>query len=62
MMRVAKLLMEESYLSAEVKAAMPTGHPAAVPMGYPAGAGAAMPTGRPVATAPGGHPTGIAAA
>ncbi len=48
MMRVAKLLMEESYLAAEVRAVMPPGHPAGVGAGHPAGAH--------------GHPAGVAAA
>ncbi len=45
MLRVAKLLMEESYLAAEVKAAMLNGHPVApgvtMPHSHPAGVAAA---------------------
>jgi hypothetical protein len=56
MMRVAKLLMEESYLSAEARETMAgLGHPG--PMGHP---GTLSPGGHPASIAiAGGHPAGI---
>ena len=62
MVRVAKLLMEESYLADEVKAVMPQGHPAATGAALSAGA-AGHPSGPPghghpagAGSSPNGHP------
>jgi anaerobic magnesium-protoporphyrin IX monomethyl ester cyclase len=56
MLRVARLLMEDSYLSDEVRTAMSAGHPGAVPAGHPG----VMPGGHP-GVVPAGHPTPAAA-